>query len=47
LGLLAPRPCCAAAYDMQIEMSSSPAGDLRLPSGKQVDIIPENELEVK
>jgi len=28
LGLLALSPCCAAAYDMQTEMSSSPAGGL-------------------
>jgi len=28
LGLLALSPCCAADYDMQTEMSSSPAGGL-------------------
>jgi len=31
--LLVLSPCCAAAYDMQTEMSSSPAGGLCLPSG--------------
>jgi len=29
LGWLALSPCCAAAYDMQTEMSSSPTGGLR------------------
>jgi len=28
LGWLALSPCCAAAYDMQTEMSSPPAGGL-------------------
>jgi len=28
-GIRACWPCCAAAYDMQTEMSSSPAGGLR------------------
>jgi len=28
LGWLALSPCCAAAYDMQTEMLSSPAGGL-------------------
>jgi len=39
LGLLALSPCCAAAYDMQTEMSSSPAGVLRLPAGKHEIIL--------
>jgi len=33
LGWLALSPCCAATYDMQTEMSSSPAGGLCLPAG--------------
>jgi len=39
MGLLALSPCCAAAYDMQSEMSSSPAGGLCLPSGKHAGIL--------
>jgi hypothetical protein len=39
LGLLVLSPCCAAAYDMQTEMSSSPTGGLRLPSGKHTSIL--------
>jgi len=33
LGLLALSPCGLATYDMQTEMSSSPAGGLCLPAG--------------
>ena len=36
---LALSPCCAAAYDMQTEMSSSPAGGLCLPAGKHTCIL--------
>ena len=47
LGLLALSPCHAVAYDMQTEMSSSPAGGslrqaqdrLRLPAGKHTGIL--------
>jgi len=39
LNLLALCPCCAAAYDLHTEMSSSPAGGLRLPPGKHKGIL--------
>ncbi len=39
LGWLARSPCCAAAYDMHTEMSSSPTGGLRLPAGKHTIIL--------
>jgi hypothetical protein len=39
LGWLALSPCCAAAYDMQTEMSSSPTGGLCLPAGKHAGIL--------
>ena len=39
LGRMALSPCCAAAYDMHTKMSSSPAGGLRLPTGKHAGIL--------
>jgi len=39
LGLLVLSPCCAAAYDMHTEMSSSPTGGLCLPAGKHMGIL--------
>jgi len=47
LGRLALSPCCAAAYDMQTEMSSSPTGGLCLPAGKHARIITYYQTEVK
>jgi len=39
LGRLALSSCYAAAYDMQTEMSFSPAGGLCLLSGKHIGIL--------
>ena len=39
LGRLALSPCGLATYDMQTEMSYSPAGGLCLPFGKHVGIL--------
>jgi len=39
LGRLALSPCGLATYDMQTEMSSSPAGGLCLPAGKHTGIL--------
>jgi len=39
LGWLALSPCHSVAYDMQTEMSSSPAGGLCLPAGKHAGIL--------
>jgi len=44
--LLALSPCCAAAYDMQTEMSFSPTGGLCLPSGKYTGILTQFQTKV-
>jgi len=47
LGQLALSPCCAAAYDMQTEMSSLPTGGLYLPISKHVGILTYYQTIVK